>query len=252
MSMNDEQLLRYSRQIMLPQWEVAGQEAILSSRVLIVGLGGLGCPVAMYLAAAGVGHLVLADFDHVDLSNLQRQIAHGEADIGRSKVDSARQTLQQLNPMVVVETIEERLQEARLRTEVDKVDAVVDCTDNFSVRHAINRACVATGTPLISGAAIRFEGQVAVFDPRQPDAPCYRCLYAEEADEDLTCSESGVIAPLVGVIGSIQALETLKVLAGVGVALTGKLMMYDGLMADWRTLALPRDPGCPVCGAGKR
>lgn len=245
--MNDEQLLRYSRQIMLPQWDIAGQEKILNSRVLIVGLGGLGCPVAMYLAAAGVGQLVLADFDEVDLSNLQRQIAHGSADIGTLKAVSAQNTLKTLNDTVETVVITERLDEMRLHDETKSADVVVDCSDNFSTRHAINRACVSSGTPLVSGAAIRFEGQVAVFDPRDEEAPCYRCLYAEESDENLSCSESGVISPLVGVIGSMQALETLKVLAGVGQTLTGKLLMFDGLSADWRTLKLPRDPACPVC-----
>lgn len=245
--MNDEQLLRYSRQIMLPQWDVGGQEKLLASRVLIVGLGGLGCPVAMYLAAAGVGHLLLADFDEVDLSNLQRQIAHGSADIGSLKALSARDSLRQLNDTIEVTTVTERLDDSNLQALVSQVDAVVDCTDNFAIRHALNRTSVACATPLVSGAAIRFEGQVAVFDPRQPSAPCYRCLYAEEADENLTCSENGVIAPLVGVVGSMQALETLKLLAGVGQTLTGKLLMFDALNAEWRSLKLPKDPACPVC-----
>ncbi len=224
----------------------------MNSRALIVGLGGLGCPVAMYLAAAGVGQLVLADFDEVDLSNLQRQIAHGSNDIGTNKAVSAQQSLKQLNATVETIVISERLDEMRLHEEVKSADVVIDCSDNFTTRHAINRASVSSGTPLVSGAAIRFEGQVAVFDPRQGEAPCYRCLYAEESDENLTCSESGVIAPLVGVIGSMQALETLKVLAQVGQPLTAKLMMFDGLSADWRTLKLPRDPACPVCHQGNR
>ncbi|GAB3092674.1 molybdopterin-synthase adenylyltransferase MoeB [Aestuariicella hydrocarbonica] len=245
--MNDEQLLRYSRQIMLPQWDIAGQETLLASRVLIVGLGGLGCPVAMYLAAAGVGQLVLADFDDVDLSNLQRQIAHGVADIGRAKSVSAQQSLSLINDDIDVIALTDRMEEAQLLEQVSLADVVVDCSDNFSTRHAINRASVATATPLVSGAAIRFEGQVSVFDPRQTEAPCYRCLYAEESDENLTCSESGVIAPLVGIIGSMQALETLKLLAQVGQTLSGKLLMFDGLTSDWRSLTLPRDPACPVC-----
>lgn len=249
--MNDEQLLRYSRQIMLPQWDIEGQEKLLSSRVLIVGLGGLGCPVAMYLAAAGVGHLLLADFDTVDLSNLQRQIAHGSADIGRLKALSAQDALRQLNDTIEVTTITERLDEGNLQALVGQVDVVVDCTDNFTIRHALNRASVHCGTPLVSGAAIRFEGQVAVFDPRQPDAPCYRCLYAQEPDENLTCSESGVMAPLVGVVGSMQALETLKLLTGIGRTLTGQLLMFDALNADWRSLKLPKDPACPVCAASQ-
>lgn len=245
--MNDEQLLRYSRQIMLPQWDIAGQEKLLASRVLIVGLGGLGCPVAMYLAAAGVGQLVLADFDDVDVSNLQRQIAHGAADIGRAKSVSAQESLSLINDGVDVVALTDRLDDAQLLEQISLADVVVDCSDNFSTRHAINRASVATATPLVSGAAIRFEGQVSVFDPRQTEAPCYRCLYAEESDENLTCSESGVIAPLVGIIGSMQALETLKLLAQVGQTLSGKLLMFDGLTSDWRSLTLPRDPACPVC-----
>lgn len=248
--MNDEQLLRYSRQIMLPQWDIEGQEKLLASRVLIVGLGGLGCPVAMYLAAAGVGELVLADFDEVDLTNLQRQIAHGEADVGRLKALSAQESLRQLNRTIKVTTISERLDESNLHGVVRQVDVVVDCTDNFTIRHQLNRASVHCGKPLVSGAAIRFEGQVSVFDPRQADAPCYRCLYAQAPDENLSCSESGVIAPLVGVVGSMQALETLKLLAGVGQTLAGKLLMFDALNADWRSLKLPKDPACPVCGSG--
>ncbi len=245
--MQDHQLLRYSRQIMLPQWDVAGQEAVLAARVLIVGLGGLGCPAAMYLAAAGVGQLVLADFDAVDLTNLQRQIAHGDSDIDALKVDSAQQTLQQLNPEVRVTALGERLQGQALEQEVAQADLVLDCSDNFTTRHAINRACVATRTPLVSGAAIRFEGQLAVFDPRLAGTPCYRCLYADSPDEALSCSENGVISPLVGVIGSLQALEALKLLAGVGESLAGRLLVFDALTADWRSLKLPRDPACPVC-----
>jgi len=245
--MNDEQLLRYSRQIMLPQFDVAGQERLLQSRVLIVGLGGLGCPVAMYLAAAGVGSLVLADFDEVDLSNLQRQIAHGQNDIGQAKVLSAEQTLQQLNSSICVEALNQRLNEQSFTEQISKADAVVDCSDNFTTRQAINRVCVATRTPLISGAAIRFEGQLAVFDSRQDNAPCYRCLYSVDNDENLSCSESGVLSPLVGVIGSMQALETVKVLAQVGKPLVGKLMLFDALYSEWRTLSLPQDPSCPVC-----
>lgn len=245
--MNDDQLLRYSRQIMLPQMDVAGQNKILDSSVLIVGLGGLGSPVALYLAAAGVGQLILADFDEVDLSNLQRQIAHGHDDVGRLKVESAADAVRALNDSVSVTTLSQRLDESQLVEQVALADVVVDCTDNFTTRHAINRACVQHKVPLVSGAAIRFEGQVAVFDVRNVQAPCYRCLYSLEADENLTCSESGVIAPLVGIIGSVQALETLKVLAGIGQTLTGKLLMLDGLSMEWRSLALPRDPNCPVC-----
>jgi len=247
LTMNDEQLLRYSRQIMLPQFDVAGQERLLQSTVLIVGLGGLGCPVAMYLAAAGVGHMMLVDFDRVDLSNLQRQIAHGQTDIGSPKVTSAQTTLQQLNDSIVVEAINERLDEPALAEQISRADAVVDCSDNFTTRQLINRLCVAQKTPLISAAAIRFEGQLSVFDPRHDDAPCYRCLYAVDNDENLSCSESGVLSPLVGVVGTMQALEAIKVLSQVGKPLVGKLMLFDALYSEWRTLSLPRDPSCPVC-----
>ncbi|MBY4675697.1 molybdopterin-synthase adenylyltransferase MoeB [Marinobacterium arenosum] len=250
--LSDQQLLRYSRQIMLPEVEIAGQQAWLDSWVLIIGAGGLGSPVAIYLAAAGVGTLVLADDDQVDLSNLQRQIVHTTERIGVDKVESARQTLQALNPEVQVETIAARLEGETLAQQVARADLVVDCTDNFTTRFAINRACVAAKTPLVSGAAIRIEGQVAVYDPRQPDSPCYQCLYKDGDDENLTCSESGVLAPLVGIIGSVQAMEALKVLANIGQPLVGKLMLLDGLSMEWRTLKLRKDPACPVCGSGDR
>ena len=214
--LTDEQLLRYSRQIMLPDVEINGQETWLNSSVLVLGLGGLGSPVAMYLAAAGVGELVLVDDDEVELSNLQRQIAHHTKRIGQPKVDSARNTVAALNPDVKVRTIYSRLSESELTSLVSTVDLVVDCTDNFTTRFAINRACFAHKKPLVSGAAIRMEGQVAVYDPVNPESPCYQCLYKEGEDENLTCSESGVLSPVVGIIGSIQALEALKVLASVG------------------------------------
>lgn len=246
--LSDEQLLRYSRQIMLPEVEIEGQEAWLNARVLIIGAGGLGSPVAMYLAAAGVGHLVLVDDDVVELTNLQRQIVHSTPALGKPKVESARITLQGLNPDTRITTIERRLSDAELAEQVAEADLVLDCTDNFSTRFAVNDACVAHRTPLVSGAAIRLEGQVAVFDPRQDDAPCYRCLYREGSDENLTCSESGVLAPLVGIIGSVQAMEALKVLAEIGEPLVGKLLLLDGRYMDWRSLKLRRDPECPCCG----
>lgn len=246
--LTDEQLLRYSRQIMLPEVDIDGQEAWLGARVLIIGLGGLGSPVAMYLAAAGVGELVLVDDDEVDLSNLQRQIIHSTPRIGQPKVESARQTLTALNPDIRIQTLCERLSEERLDALVAGVDLVVDCCDNFGTRFAVNRACVAHRRPLVSGAAIRLEGQVAVFDARQPDSPCYQCLYRDGEDENLTCSESGVLAPLVGIIGSVQAMEALKVLAGIGQPLVGRLQLLDARSMDWRTLKLKQDPSCPVCG----
>lgn len=246
--LDDQQLLRFSRQIMLPELDVAGQEKLLNARVLIVGLGGLGSPSALYLAAAGVGELVLADDDAVELSNLQRQIVHDTASLGVPKAESARRTLRRLNPDLRVETLIERMTPERLLDLAGRVDLVIDATDNFAVRYAMNDACWATGTPLVSGAAIRWEGQVAVFDPRQPDAACYRCLYREGSDEALNCSENGVIAPLVGVIGTCQALEAIKLICGVGETLAGYVLYFDARHMDWRKLRLRRDPDCPTCG----
>ena len=244
--MNDEQLLRYSRQIMLPQIDIDGQEKLLSSRVLIIGMGGLGSPVAMYLAAAGIGHLVLADDDIVELSNLQRQIAHGTADIGLSKVESAKQTLLNLNPDIELTLYDKRLQGSELGNEVIKADVVIDGTDNFSSRFSLNKYCVENKTPLVSGAAIRMEGQVSVFN-KTSTSPCYRCLYKDEGELDTSCSTNGVLSPVVGIIGSIQATETIKVLLGIGENLDGKLLILDAFYMEWRTLKLKKDPCCPVC-----
>lgn len=244
--MNDEQLLRYSRQIMLPQIDISGQEKLLASRVLIVGMGGLGSPIAMYLAAAGIGHLILVDDDVVELSNLQRQIAHGTEDIGLSKVKSAKQTIQKLNPEIEVTYFEKRLNETELEKEVAAADIVIDGTDNFSSRFAINEHSVKNKTPLISGAAIRMEGQVSVFN-KTPSSPCYRCLYKEEGELDTSCSNNGVLSPVVGIIGSIQANEAIKVLLDIGETLDGKLLMFDALQIEWRTLKLKKDSECPVC-----
>jgi len=246
--LSDEQLLRYSRQIMLPEVEISGQEAWLNSKVLIIGLGGLGSPVAMYLAAAGVGELVLVDDDDVELTNLQRQIVHNSKRLGQPKVDSARTTLLGLNPDISIKTIYERLSADALSRLIATVDLVVDCTDNFTTRFSINRACFEHKKPLVSGAAIRMDGQITVYDPLQPDSPCYQCLYKEGDDENLTCSESGVLSPLVGIIGSVQAMEALKVLASVGQPLVGKLQLLDARTMEWRTLKLRKDPACPVCG----
>ncbi len=244
--MNDEQLLRYSRQIMLPAIGIEGQERLLASRVLIVGLGGLGSPVALYLAAAGVGHLTLVDFDRVDLTNLQRQIIHRNEHIGMPKVESARLALQAINPDCRIETIDHMLEGEALRGEVERADLVIDGSDNFTTRFAINDACVATQTALVSGAAIRMEGQIAVFSGR-PGDPCYRCLYGGGAELDETCSANGVLAPLVGIIGSMQALEAIKVLTGAGESLVGRLLLLDALQMEWRSLRLKPDPACPVC-----
>lgn len=246
--MNDHQLLRYNRHIMLPDIDVAGQELLLDATVLIVGLGGLGCPVALYLAASGVGHLVLADFDEVDLSNLQRQIAHYTSDIGRLKVESASDSIKLLNDGTRVTTITKKLEKDGLTELVDSVDVVIDATDNFSSRFAINDACVETRTPLVSGAAIQVEGQVSVFDPRQEGSPCYRCLYEDADDNQMTCAENGVAAPVVGMIGTIQAMETIKLIIGFGTTLSGYLMVLDARNMEWRKLRLPKNPNCPTCG----
>ena len=246
--MNDEQLLRYSRQIMLPRIDVGGQERLLAARALIIGAGGLGSPAAMYLAAAGVGHLVISDDDRVDLSNLQRQLLHHVADIGRNKADSARDTVRALNPDVRVTVIEERLQDETLAAQVGAADVVLDCSDNFATRFAVNRACFGQRTPLVSGAAIRLEGQLAVFMPGSVNSPCYNCLYREGEEADQTCSENGVLAPVVGIIGSLQALEAIKLILSLGDSLAGRLVVFDGMAHDWRTLKLRRDPACPVCG----
>ncbi len=246
--MNDDQLLRYSRQIMLPQVDVAGQEKLLASRVLIIGAGGLGSPAAMYLAAAGVGQLVIADHDVVELSNLQRQLLHHDSDIGRPKADSASDTLRTINPDVAVTPLATRLEGPQLAGEVRQAHVVLDCSDNFDTRFAVNAACVRHRTPLVSGAAIRMEGQVAVFTAGKAGSPCYHCLYRDGEDAEQTCAENGVLAPLVGIIGSLQALEALKVLLGLGDTLAGRLIVFDGLTHEWRTLKLQRDPECPTCG----
>ncbi|PTD96127.1 HesA/MoeB/ThiF family protein [Pseudothauera lacus] len=248
--MNDDQLLRYSRHILLPEIDVDGQQAILDARVLVVGAGGLGSPAAMYLAAAGVGTLVLADGDSVDLTNLQRQILHSEQGVGRLKVDSGRDTLARLNPHVRVEALPCRLEGDALAEQVAAADVVLDCSDNFATRHAINRASVRARTPLVSGAAIRFDGQVAVFDPRAAAAPCYNCLFPEGLEtEEVRCAVMGVFAPIVGIIGATQAAEALKLLAGCGTSLAGRLLLLDGLAMEWRSVGLGRDPECAVCAA---
>jgi len=246
--MNDDQLLRYSRQIMLPQVDLAGQEKLLASRALIIGAGGLGSPAAMYLAAAGVGQLAIADFDVVDLSNLQRQLLHHSNDIGREKTASARETLLSINPDIQVTTIPRALQGDELDEQVKLADVVLDCSDNFATRFTVNTACVGQRTPLVSGAAIRMEGQLAVFDSRKENSPCYNCLYKEGENEEQTCAETGVLSPLVGIIGSMQALEAIKVILSLGNDLCGRLVIFDALQHEWRTLTLPRDPACPTCG----
>lgn len=246
--MDDEQLLRYSRQILLPQIDAQGQQTLLDSRVLIVGLGGLGSPLALYLAAAGVGHLILADFDVVELSNLQRQIIHSTNDIGKAKVDSACESIQAINPGVTVTRFKQKLDDENLQQLVAQVDLVLDGSDNFATRFAVNRACVQHRKPLVSGAAIRFEGQVSVFPNQDNATPCYRCLYSEQGDAEQRCSENGVLAPLVGLIGSIQAVEAVKILLNIGQTLTARLLLVDALNMDIRVVKLSADPACPVCG----
>lgn len=247
--MTDADLLRYSRQILLPEFDIDGQERLRQSRVLIIGLGGLGAAVSMYLAAAGVGRLTLVDFDTVDLSNLQRQIVHRTRDIGRPKVESARDTLLALNPLIEVVAIPKILDDAELREQVRQVDVVVDACDNLPTRLAINAACVCAGVPLVMGAAIRLEGQVLVWRPGGEGA-CYRCLYRDAEGHAETCAQTGVLAPVVGVIGSIQAVEVIKVLTGIGETLDGRLLLLDALRMEWRTMKVKRNPACPVCGAG--
>lgn len=247
--LNDEELLRYSRQILLPQIDIDGQLRLKQSRVLIVGLGGLGSPVALYLAAAGVGELHLADFDSVDVTNLQRQVVHDSTQVGRSKVDSAMARLAAINSQVKLVPHRKALDEDSLAAVLAQVDLVLDCCDNFSTREAVNAACVAAGKPLVSGAAIRLEGQLSVFDPRRDDSPCYHCLYGHGSEAELTCSEAGVAGPLVGLVGSLQALEALKLLAGFGEPLVGRLLLVDALGTRFRELRVKRDPQCAVCGS---
>lgn len=247
--MNDEQLLRYSRHILLPEIGVEGQEALLASRVLVVGAGGLGSPASMYLAAAGVGTIVLCDDDDVDLTNLQRQILHSEATVGRPKVESGRESLLRLNPLINIEAVHARLEGEALDDQVRRADVVLDCSDNFATRHAINRACARHRRPLVSGAAIRFDGQVSVFDLRRAESPCYHCLFPEGKDVDeVRCAVMGVFAPLTGIIGATQAAEALKLIVGCGESLDGRLLLLDGLAMEWRSISLGRDPACAVCG----
>lgn len=247
--MNDKALLRYSRQIMLPEIDIKGQNRLASATVLILGLGGLGSPAALYLAAAGVGRLILNDRDAVELSNLQRQIAHRDASLGKPKAQSAAAAATALNPLIEAQALDRALSEADLDALLPQVDLALDASDNFAARYRLNEACWRAGKPLVSGAAIRWEGQLTAFDPRDPASPCYRCLYPEGGDDALlNCAANGVIAPLVGVIGAAQAMEAIKLLTGAGEALTGWLLFHDAKRGDWRKLKLPKRPGCPTCG----
>lgn len=246
--MNDNQLLRYSRHILLNEIGVEGQQALLDSHALVIGAGGLGSPVALYLATAGVGSITLVDHDTVDLTNLQRQIAHRADRVGQPKVDSAARSMAEINPEVRVVALQERADAARLLQLVADADVVLDCSDNFATRHAVNAACVAHQRPLVSGAAIGFDGQISVYDTRQADAPCYACLFPPDTTfEETRCATMGVFAPLVGIIGSMQAAEALKLLAGVGSSLAGRLQMLDARSMEWTEVRLPRHPQCSVC-----
>ncbi len=244
---DNDLLMRYSRQVLLPQLDVEGQDKLVNARVLVVGMGGLGTPVAMYLAGAGIGELIIADYDHVELSNLHRQVVHSTADIDRPKVESARDRMLAINPEVTVTTITSALDADTLLEWVQQVTVVVDACDNFATRLAVNEACVQAGVPLVSGAAIRMEGQLSVYDSRDENSPCYRCLFSDESAEEETCSQTGVLGPVVGTIGSLQALETIKLIAGIGKPLVGRLLLFDGLQGEWQRVQLKRDPGCPVC-----
>lgn len=246
--MRDDQLLRYSRHILLNEWGVEGQEKVSQSHALIVGAGGLGSPAAMYLASAGVGQITLIDHDVVDVTNLQRQIAHTQERVGQFKVDSLQQAIAQLNPEVKVQTLALRADAALLQQHVAQADVVLDCTDNFATRHAINQACVQHAKPLVSGAALRMDGQVAVYDVRQNHAPCYACVFPESQEfEETRCATLGVLAPLVGIIGSLQATEALKILSGMGASLAGQLILLNAHFMEWQTLQTQRDMQCPVC-----
>jgi adenylyltransferase/sulfurtransferase len=247
--MDDSQLLRYSRHILLPELGIDAQEKFATAHALVVGAGGLGAPAAQFLAAAGVGTLTLCDPDRVDLTNLQRQILYSTADVGQPKVAAAQARLRAINPEVRVATVAARVGPADLAPLVAAADVVLDCSDNFATRHAVNRACVAARKPLVSGAAVRFDGQVAVFDPRDPAQPCYHCLFGEGDElEETRCATMGVFAPLVGIVGATQAAEALKVLAGVGETLAGRLLLLDAFAMCWREVRVARDPACPVCG----
>jgi molybdopterin/thiamine biosynthesis adenylyltransferase len=247
--MNDQQLLRYSRHILLDQIGIEGQEKINQAHALVIGAGGLGSPAAFYLASAGVGKITLVDDDEVDLTNLQRQILHTTERVGQPKVASAKQTLQQINPEIEIIALQERVGAERLSQLVQSATLVLDCCDNFSTRHAVNAACVKHAVPLVSGAAISFDGQISVFDARDANSPCYACLFPRtDKFEETMCSSMGVFAPLVGIIGSMQAAEALKVIMGIGQSLSGRLLLLDAQNMEWTTIKVARNPACPVCG----
>ncbi len=242
MNLTDEQLLRYSRQIMLPEIDLAGQQKLISAKVLILGAGGLGSPAAIYLAAAGIGNITICDHDNVESSNLQRQILYTEEDVGRPKVSTAKDRLSKISATLNTRVISKKLNEADLKKEISTNDIVLDATDNFDSRYMINRACWETKTPLVSGAAIRWEGQFATFDPRNTESPCYQCLYSQGDDDDLNCSESGVTGPLVGIIGTCQAMEAIKTIIGINTNSLGKIFYLDAKHMEWQQFKLKKDP----------
>lgn len=247
--MNDQQLLRYSRHILLDEIDIEGQEKLLAAHALIIGAGGLGSPAAFYLASAGIGTITLVDDDTVDLTNLQRQILHTTERVGQAKVLSGQQTLTEINPTIEIVALKERVSGERLNELVRNASVVLDCSDNFATRHAVNRACVANRVPLVSGAAIKFDGQISVFDKRDENAPCYSCLFPEDQQfEEVNCGTMGVFAPLVGIIGSMQAAEALKVIAGIGEPLKGRLLLLDARTMEWNSIKFARNANCNVCG----
>ena len=250
--MDDQQRLRYSRHLLLNEFGEEAQERLLAAHALVIGAGGLGSSALLYLAASGMGRITVCDGDRVDLTNLQRQVVHRQESIGQPKAASAAATLRSINPDIRIEPLEERAGPERLAALVRGADVVLDCSDNFATRHAINRACVAARKPLVSGAGIRFDGQVAVFDLRHAEAPCYHCLFAEDAQsEDVRCAVMGVFAPLVGIIGTFQAMEAIKLVAGIGDTLAGRLLLFDALSSRWHEVRLARDPHCRVCGSAR-
>ncbi len=246
--MNDNDLLRYSRHIFLPELDMEGQQKLLDSRVLIIGMGGLGSPVLQYLAASGLGQLILVDDDVVELSNVQRQICHGTEDVGKSKVQSAIEEVMRINPSIFVEGFEQKADAEFLQQQLPNVDLVVDCSDNFDIRYLINKACLENKIPWVSGAAVALQGQVICFDPRLENQPCYRCLYPQAGDEQKNCSTSGILAPVVGIIGTLQALEVIKMITGMGKPVLGRLQTFDALEGQWRSWGLSKDVTCSSCG----
>ena len=251
--MNDTQLLRYSRHILLDEIGIEGQQRLLDAHAVIIGAGGLGSPAALYLASSGIGRITLVDDDTVDLTNLQRQVMHTTERIGQPKAESGRAALLAINPDIEVTALRERAGPARLLELARSATVVLDCSDNFATRHAVNRACMEAGTPLVSGAVIRFDGQLSVFDPRQPEAPCYACVFPEDSGaEDVACSTMGVFAPLVGVVGTVQAAEAMKLVIGIGKPLVGRLLLLDGRAMEWTAIGVARNPACPVCAARQR